>query len=107
MVGSPPMRRLARHLFTVCSAVSLLLCVTLMLSLVEWFGLRDAAVRVGIPVIACFAIAPIYWLTDGYLSSRADRRMRLGLCPSCGYDLRASPDRCPECGTNAAGEGDP
>lgn len=46
-------------------------------------------------VIVC-GLLPARACVASLLRRRAVRR---GACPTCGYDLRATPDRCPECGT--------
>jgi len=53
----------------------------------------------------CWLATPLLTTLSAYGVHRVDqrarraRRQRLGLCRQCGYDLRASAERCPECGT--------
>jgi hypothetical protein len=66
----------------------------------QWHALLDVEVA-AVPhaaVVAVLLLSPAAWARRALPSWRRARRARSGLCPACGYDLRASPERCPECG---------
>ena len=102
-----------RRLFTVPSAVSLLLCAGTGVAYLRtmrggFYGPRGPGLYVEtVPWLgwACvfFALATVgLLLRQAGRIRKWDERTRGGLCPGCGDDLRATPGRCPECGRVAA-----
>ena len=61
----------------------------------------SAAYGVAVPhwmiIFAC-GVLPAWWALDRRRRRAQARRRTAGLCTRCGYDLRESRGRCPECG---------
>jgi hypothetical protein len=101
------MKRFRRWIFNGLAALSLLLCVAtlgvLSVDLIEYARtpIEDPDLHIPAVEIGLYFLIPVVFgsLAAMFWRARSGGRTGAGCCPVCGYDLRATPDRCQEYGT--------
>ena len=96
-----------RRLFTILSAVSLVAFLIYVGHRYLWMSLdafynHAPANWTTFSASALFLIAPGFWIAMTINRRRNPPHKDASKCEVCGYDLRATPGRCPECGATPA-----
>jgi hypothetical protein len=84
----------------ICASFAAFLGLGIVLQLLEIAGwLSESILKIWVGAfIICGVTYGSFSALREYRDLVQERNVENGLCDKCGYDLRESPDRCPECG---------